>query len=661
MLSLLLRSAYPNPGVGIFIIYMRYLLLPILLLWVCYLPCQAQSKPNILWITIEDTSPQFIGCYGNREARTPVIDQLASEGIRFTNAFSTGTVCSPSRTALITGVKTYRTGTGNHRSNYPIPPAMRGFPYYMQQAGYYTTNNSKTDYNVANPEQFIKEAWNESSYTAGWWNRKPGQPFFAVFNFMDSHQSRTMTDSYEKYSKEVLDQLPEAERIGENDFKMPPFYHDTPAMRKQMARVYNSIRLTDIKIGNLLSRLEKDNLRDSTIIIFFADHGEGIPRGKTNGIGLGYRVPLVVWLPPMYRHLSPWRETGKVAKELLNFEDMAPTMIHLAEGKIPDHMNGKVFLGKNRTVFADHVILSSDRSDNGIDLTRAVTDGKYLYARNYMPYMPEVRYIRYMEIGEIKQVMRQDLATNQLNLSQRKLFESRPAEVLYDLEKDEWEMTNLVDAPIHKAIADRMRRQLHQEIVRSRDIHFLPEYELAEIAKTSTAYDFRLGKKRFPIEKILGAANLSGKKTSEALKEQIQLLQSPEKIVRYWAVIGLRSQDKSSLVGHKAEILAAMEDTYPPVVILASAIAYEVFGEGKAQENLGKFASDENTELALLAINELLYVSNKNPFIGKIKEIHATMSQPAYRKNPKTYPIRAACMDFLGSLGLVPNTPEFAE
>src|SRR5690606_16636292 len=243
-------------------------------------------KPNILWITIEDTSPEFIGCYGNDAASTPTIDQLAKDGIRFTNAFSTGTVCSPSRTALITGVKTYETGTGNHRSKYAVPDFIKGFPYYMQEAGYHTSNNQKTDYNVAGEKKFIAEAWDESSAKAGWWNRKPGQPFFAVFNFNDSHQSRTMTESYTWYEEHVLQQLPEEDRIEEDAFEMPPFYLDNAPMRKQFARVYNSLKLTDNKIAALLARLEKDGLKDSTIIFFFGDHGEGIPRGKTNGIDL---------------------------------------------------------------------------------------------------------------------------------------------------------------------------------------------------------------------------------------------------------------------------------------------------------------------------------------------------------------------------------------
>ena len=200
---------------------MKYLKLLILFLLVSTF-AHAQ-KPNILWVTIEDTSPQFIGCYGNEDASTPVIDQLAREGVRFTNAFSTGTVCSPSRSTLITGVRTYKMGTGNHRSQYPIPEFIKGFPYYLQKEGYYVTNNSKTDYNIANAEEFTREAWNESSNKAGWWNRQSGQPFFSVFNFMESHQSRTMTHPYEWYQEKVLDQLPKDDRISESSFEMPRF------------------------------------------------------------------------------------------------------------------------------------------------------------------------------------------------------------------------------------------------------------------------------------------------------------------------------------------------------------------------------------------------------------------------------------------------------
>lgn len=613
----------------------------------------AQNKPNILWVTIEDTSPQFIGCYGNKDARTPVIDRLASEGVRFTNAFSTGTVCSPSRSCIITGVKTYKMGTGNHRSNYPIPEFIKGFPYYLQKEGYYTTNNVKTDYNVGNVKAFTQEAWNESSVKAGWWNRKPGQPFFAVFNFMDSHQSRTMTESYSWYLKNVLDKLQEKERIGDKDFEIPPFYNDSPEMRKQFARVYNSLKLTDNEIGALLKRLGDDHLRDSTIIFFYGDHGEGEPRGKTNGINLGYRVPFVIWFPEMYKQLSPWGTSGAVTDELIDFEDLAPTLISLAGGKLPDYLKGRMLIGKNRSSLTDHLILSADRSDNGIDLVRSVTSGKYVYSRNFMPFMPQARYIRYMEIGEIKQQMRKDLADNKLNPLQKSLFEDRPAEYLYDIENDVWETKNLADDPAYKSVLEKMRNQLKTEILQSRDVLLLPEYEIGMISKTATPYEFRLDDRNYPIAEIYKAASLSGFRGKDIAAKQIKLLSSANKIVSYWAILGLRSQNPVELKPFSKVIVEAMNDSYPPVAVTASVIAYQQLGNKSAEENLKKYCASENMDLSLMTINFLLYEKNKQPFIETIQSV--------YKMEGRDYNVKAACMDFLGSLGLVPNNTDYKE
>jgi arylsulfatase A-like enzyme len=612
-----------------------------------------KQKPNILWITIEDTSPQFIGCYGNKDARTPVIDQLASDGVRFTNAFSTGTVCSPSRSCIITGVKTYKTGTGNHRSEYPIPDFIKGFPYYLREQGYYTTNNKKTDYNIAGANSFIKEAWNESSGEAGWWNRKPGQPFFAVFNFMDSHQSRTMTNPYSWYLKNVLDKLPENERIGEKDFEMPPFYRDSPEMRKQFARVYNSIKLTDNEIGDLLKRLDKDNLRDSTIIFFYADHGEGEPRGKTNGINLGYRVPFVIWIPEMYKNLSPWGTGGIVTDELVDFEDLAPTLISLAGGKVPDYLTGRILMGKNRSKPTDHLILSADRSDNGIDLVRTVTDGKYVYSRNFMPFMPQVRYIRYMEIGEIKQQMRKDLAANKLNPLQKSLFLERPAEYLFDIEDDIWETRNLAKDTAYKAMLEKMRGWLKREILNSRDVLLLPEYEIGLISKNSTPYEFRSDEQKYPVDKIYQSASLSGFRGKETAAKQINMLSNPDKYVRYWGIVGLRCQSAEILEPYQEEIAKAMDDPYPPVAVTAAAIDFQENGSKRAEDNLKRFCADENMDISLMAINYLLYTGNKTPFIETIKDVH--------EMKDRNYNVKAACMDFLGSLGYVPNSWEYRE
>ncbi len=611
--------------------------------------CQKKElpKPNILWITIEDSSPQFFGCYGDNDASTPVIDKLAEEGVRFTNAFSTGTVCSPSRSTIITGVRTFKMGTGNHRSNYSIPEFIHGFPYYLQQQGYYVTNNAKTDYNVGNVKQFTKEAWNESSNKAGWWNRKPGQPFFAVFNYADSHQSRTMTMPYKWYRKNVYDKLPAADRIEDDDFEMPPFYNNSPEMRKQFVRVYNSIKLTDNKIGELLQKLKDDNLRDSTIIFFYADHGEGMPRGKTNGINFGYRVPFVIWFPEMYKHLSPWGTAGIVTDELIDFEDLAPTLISLAGGEIPDYLKGRVLLGKNRSEPVDHLVLSNDRSDNGIDMVRTITDGRYVYSRNFMPFMPEARYIRYMEIGDIKQVMREELAEGKLNALQKSLFEPRPAEFLFDIENDLWETKNLVNNPEYKNVLEKMRKQLDKEILNARDIMFLPEYEIRFISKTGTPYEFRLDKKRYPINEIYAAASLSGKHGAEITQQQISLLKDRNDVVRYWAAIGLRSQNPEILKPFQQEIIEAMNDDYPPVAVTAAAISFQNFNSSMAENRLNEFIRTENPDIALMAVNYLLYLDNKEPFVESVKAVHEMPD--------RIYNVKAACVDFLGSLGLVPN------
>lgn len=603
------------------------------------------QQPNVLWITIEDTSPQFIGSYGNSDSRTPVMDQLTREGVQFTNAFSTGTVCSPSRSAIITGIKTYELGTGNHRSNYSIPAWLKGFPYYLKQAGYYVTNNSKTDYNVANEKQFIAEAWNESSGKAGWWDREEGQAFFSVFNFNESHQSRTMTHPYEWYVENVLEMLPEEDRIAEDEFEMPPFYRDSPEMRKQMARVYNSLKLTDNRIGDLLERLREDGLLQETIIFIFADHGEGMPRGKTNGINFGYRVPFTIWFPPKYEHLSPWGINTKT-DELMSFEDLAPTMISLAGGKVPDYLKGRVLLGENRSPKADKLFLSSDRSDNGIDMIRTVTDGRFVYSRNFMPYMPEARYIRYMEIGEIKQIMRTDLENGLLNSIQESIFQSREPEVLYDIENDSWETNNLVGNSEYQDVLIEMRSALKAHLLERKDVLMLPEGELDRISKTTSPYEFRESESDFPFEAIYAAAELSGFRSSEILARQIDLLESSNPILRYWAAIGLKSQSKEALKANLAELEEKVNDDYPYVSATLASIVYEINQAQESQEILKKSILSEDKHLSLMAINYLLYSEHKSPFIEPIREVYERQGE---------YNSAAASKDFLGSLGLIPN------
>ncbi|MFV9552454.1 sulfatase [Algibacter sp. PT7-4] len=613
---------------------MRIILLTLCLLAI--MSCQAQDKPNILWVTIEDTSPHFIGCYGNEQASTPVIDKLAEEGVKFTNAFSTGTVCAASRSTIITGVRTYKMGTGHQRSQYPIPGFIKGFPFYLKQLGYYTTNNSKTDYNIENEKDFVKEAWDESSNKATWKNRAEGQPFFAVFNFAESHQSRTMSWAFEEYQKHVWNHLPEEDKIADDAFDMPPFYNDTPETRKQFARVYNSIKLTDNRIGELFQKLEEDGLKDDTIIFFYADHGEGIPRAKTNGINLGYRVPFVAWFPEKFKHLSPW-ETGKPTNELISFEDLGPTMIDLLGGKVPEYMKGKRLFDSDSNNKKDLLLLSTDRVDNGLDLVRTVTDGKFVYSRNFMPFIPEVRYINYLEIADITKHMRKDLKQGKLNAFQSRVFEERPFEVLYDIENDIWEEHNLADNAKYNTVLEKIRQFLDSTLLEDKDILFMPEYDMAKISENQTPYEYRLTDD-YNFNEIYKIASLSGKKGRKVAQAQIESLKHDDRLVRYWASVGLMSQDQKILESFQKELNESLQDDYSPVAITVSAILYKKFQNKKASEVLNNFAKNEDWTLALMSINYMLYCQDRTPFEPTIEAL--------LQNQDLNWHVKSACLDF---------------
>jgi len=582
------------------------------------------QKPNILWITIEDTSPQFVGCYGNKAARTPTIDWIANEGIQFVNAFSTGTVCSSSRSAIITGCRTNATGTGNHRSTYPIPEFIRGFPAFLNEAGYYTTNNSKTDYNTSAAERIIEESWDESSPKAGWWNRKPGQPFFAVFNFIDSHQSRVMTNPWDLYRRQVLDHLDQDQIIHPEDISMPPFLKDSPEMRKEHSRIYNGLNLTDKKIDTLLSALRKDGLLDSTIIFFYADHGEAMPRGKTNSIGLGYRVPWAIWFPDIYKHLSPWG-THTVTGEPVSFIDLAPTVLSLAGIEIPGYMSGRAFLGEQRSEAEEYLYLSNDRNGEALDTERSITDGRYIYTRVYMPFLPEHRWMKYHDFAAICRIMVNDYRAGMLDSIQTKTFRKRNTEYLYDLKKDPWEVDNLASNPAHDELLQKFRYALDEKLKSIRDIHFLPEYELDRISHETTPYEYRLEPNKYAFGEIFKAASLSGM-GEKVLEEQIRLLKHPNSIVRYWAAVGLRSQ-LINMEEYREYLLNALDEKYEPAKIILAGICHNEFKEPLARDYLIKACSHENPHLALLALQTIMYLDDDKAriYLPVIRQVYSDL------------------------------------
>jgi arylsulfatase A-like enzyme len=504
-----------------------------------------QSKPNIVWITIEDTSPDFIGCYGNAQVKTPNIDVLASEGIRLTNAHSTNTVCSPSRHTIITGMRTSADGCGHHRSTYKIPSYVKGFASYLKQAGYFTSNNHKTDYNINNEKSFIQQNWTVQGNKADFINREDkSQPFFSIFNIDESHQSRTMTESYAWYEKNVLTQLTPEEIIKPDGLIVPPFYKNNINNQRNMARLYNSLQAMDKKVGQIIQKIKDAGEWDNTIVFFFADHGQGMPRFKTNASRLGTQVPFVIRLPEKYKNLIQANQNSTY-NDLVTFEDLAPTMINLVTGNTPpSYLKGRIFLGP-KAQSTDNVFWGCrDNTDEVIDMGRTIIKGDYIYERIYYPHLPILQREEYFDRSDIVTQMRIDYANNDLDPLQAAIFKPRSAEYLFNIKTDKWETINLASDKKYATILTEMRKLNQQKIKAYNDLGFIPQTEQARINTTDTLLNWK--EKNYKVAKILPVIEMVGM-GKKHLKEQIKLLKDNDAIVRYWAAIGLRNQQAEDL------------------------------------------------------------------------------------------------------------------
>jgi len=461
---------------------MKRLLIAVLLL-VSVLPASAQSRPNILWISAEDISPD-LGSYGDGYSRTPNLDKLASQGVRFAKAFSVAPVCAPSRSAIITGM--YATSIGSHhmRSKAVPPAGVKAFPEYLRAAGYYCTNNSKTDYNFEAPPTNAPPVtvWDESSRSAHWRNRAPGQPFFSVFNLIVTHESQIRTGPHE-FAKNTA-ALKSEDRHDPARAVLPPYYPDTPIVRNDWARYYDLITAMDLQAAELLKQLEEDGVAENTIVFFWGDHGRGLPRAKRWLYDSGIHVPLIVRWPGQLR-------PGTVREDLVSLLDLAPTVLSLAGVPVPSHMQGQVFLGKAAAPPRQYVFAHRDRMDEAYDRMRAVHDGRYEYIRNFFPDRPYAQHIDYMEemptMREMRRVHKEhfnalspDYGKAMTEAQQLFFRPEKPAEELYDLSTDPHEVKNLANSEKHQSELIRLRQALEQWQKETKDLGSIPENELRE-------------------------------------------------------------------------------------------------------------------------------------------------------------------------------------
>lgn len=449
------------------------------------LPVRGQDeRPNILWISAEDISPD-LGSYGDSYAITPTLDKLAAAGARYVNAFSTAPVCAPSRSAIITGM--YPTTIGSlHMRSKAVPPAgVRAFTEYLRAAGYYCSNNSKTDYNFELPpsNRPPDTVWDETSNRAHWRNRRhPLQPFFAVFNLNVTHESQIRAADAD-YRRNTARLTPEQFHDPAKAL-LPPYYPDTPRVRRDWARYYDNITAMDYQVADILRQLDEDGLSEKTIVFFWGDHGRGLPRGKRNVYDAGIRVPLIVRWPG---RIGP----GTVNDEMISLFDLGPTALSLAGLQVPAHMQARAFLGSYRTSPRRFVFSHRDRMDEAHDMVRSVVGRRYHYIRNFHPDRTNAQYIDYLEEMPTMQEMRRlfkehfnalgpNYGTALTGEQLAFLLPGKPPEELYDLTVDRHEVRNLAGSPLHQRVLREMRRALAGWQRQTKDLGFLPEAELRE-------------------------------------------------------------------------------------------------------------------------------------------------------------------------------------
>ena len=482
---------------------MRTIKNSIALFFILFLSCsnkiKIDIKPNILWLVAEDLGP-YLPSFGDSTIITPNLDRLANEGVRYSNVFSVSGVCSPSRSAIVTGM--YPTSIGAHHMrtlyqqpaakekgliDYEVvpPPKVKMVSQILREEGYYCTNNKKEDY------QFYKSvlAWDESSIFAHWRNRPENSNFFSIFNFGVTHESNLWDPWYRQFD---LDPFPPDRNVGkwweqftgiqkplyvsENiNLNIPPYLPDNSIVRKDMLRMYSNIVEMDEKVGLIVDQLEEDGLLEKTIIVFYTDHGGPLPRQKRLLYDSGIKVPMIIRYPNKAR-------AGEIDERMISFVDFAPTLLSLVEIEPPDYYQGFPFEGTFKPKEdRKYIHAAADRFDEHYDQIRAVRDERYKYLRNYNPDKPYYLPLEYRQKMNTMQELLHLEKVGKLDEKQLQWFrKSKPEEELFDTFSDPHELRNLSSDTNHLEKLIELRKECDKWIYNTGDKGFMPETELIE-------------------------------------------------------------------------------------------------------------------------------------------------------------------------------------
>ena len=488
----------------------------------------AAERPNFVWLLSEDNSKHYLKLFDEHGADTPRIAEMAAQGLVFEHAFSNSPVCSVARTTLITGCYAPRIGTQYHRRSVtvPLPDGLRMFPFYLREAGYYTTNNHKKDYNAVEGQG----VWDASSRRASWRGRAEGQPFFHMQSFAASHESSL------HFAARTMNSEPT--ETDPHEVFLAPYHPDTPTFRYTYARYHDRMGQIDRQIGEVIDQLEQDGLLDDTFVFYFGDHGGVLPRGKGYVYESGLHIPLVVRVPRNWQHLVD-APLGSRIRGFVSFVDFGPTLLRLAGLPVPTAMDGRAFLGPgvapSEVNRRDEAFGYADRFDEKYDLVRTLRKGNFKYMRSYQPFNFDglqnnyrYRMLAYAEWRELYQA-------GKLNAIQRQFFEPRAPEALYDLEADPHETRNLAGDPAHAETLARLRQRLAERIKSLPDLSFYPESELVARAFANPV-EFGQAHRR-EIARLVEIADLSLVAWDRAQSRIEAALDSSDPWQRYWGLI----------------------------------------------------------------------------------------------------------------------------
>ena len=495
------------------------------------------AKPNILWITSEDNSIEWISCYGSKNAKTPHIDQLAKEGFRYLYCFDNGAVCAPTRSSWITGMHSISNGTQPMRSGFEIPSSISFYNELLQKAGYFTSNCSKTDYNLRGPGgRNPKDFWNYSGgdYAGTWKLRKRRQPFFTVYNIGDSHESRAFGDHKD-------------ESIDPKEMILAPYHPDLPEIRNTYAKYSSAISKMDSLVGQAIENLKQDGLYEDTIIVYNSDHGGVLARSKRFLYSSGIHCPLIVRIPEKWKHLYPrGKSPGATIDRIVSFIDMPKTWVSLTGAEMKDNFQGRIFLGPETEPESKYHFSWRGRADERFDCVRVMRDKQFAYHKNYAPFAPNGQYLAYMHNMKATGAWERYHQAGKTNPVTGRFFEPRPSEEFYDKVRDFHNIDNRIADSKHQAKIKELKQELRRQQLKYFDSGLIPEEMRKRITseKKTTVYAFVRDPKLYPLAQYLDYADLALARKKGNLKTLSKGLHDSDPVIRYWSVVGLLLLEK---------------------------------------------------------------------------------------------------------------------